>query len=132
MENSPLPGLDQPEPFYYILLNTDGRIESGFQQRDLILNLAQLETLGYKLIPLYRKDNACISPLECIGRTRCLADITPVADQPLIYRLRKRALIRRQIPDRTSARENKRDRVADLLDEAANEIENLRKRLLLL
>lgn len=44
----------------------------------------------------------------------------------LVYRLRKRAEIRRQIPDRKSVVEGKPDRIADLLEEAAEEIENLR------
>ena len=48
-------------------------------------------------------------------------------DQDLVYRLRKRAEIRRQIPGRRSIQEGKPDRLADLLEEAANEIENLRK-----
>lgn len=48
-------------------------------------------------------------------------------DQDLVYRLRKRAEIRRQIPGRRSVQEGKPDRLADLLEEAANEIENLRK-----
>lgn len=43
----------------------------------------------------------------------------------LIYRLRKRAEIRRQIPTRKSVQEGKPDRMADLLEEAANEIEKL-------
>jgi hypothetical protein len=47
-------------------------------------------------------------------------------DQDLVYRLRKRAEIRRQIPDRKSVQENKPDRIADLLEEAADEIERLR------
>lgn len=41
----------------------------------------------------------------------------------LVYRLRKRAEIRRQIPDRRSVQEGKPDRVADLLEEAADYIE---------
>ena len=41
----------------------------------------------------------------------------------LVYRLRKRAEIRRQIPDRRSVQEDKPDRVADLLEEAADYIE---------
>ena len=41
----------------------------------------------------------------------------------LIYRLRKRAEIRRQIPTRKSVQEGKPDRIADLLEEAANFIE---------
>ena len=41
----------------------------------------------------------------------------------LVYRLRKRAEIRRQIPSRKSVQEGAPDRIADLLEEAANEIE---------
>ena len=47
--------------------------------------------------------------------------------QTLIERLRIRAQIRRQIPSRKSVQENKPDRIADLLEEAANEIERLNK-----
>lgn len=43
----------------------------------------------------------------------------------LIERLRIRASIRRQIPTRKSILENKPDRLADLLEEAANELERL-------
>lgn len=43
----------------------------------------------------------------------------------LIDRLRRRAEIRRAIPHRKSAQEGKPDRIADLLDEAANAIEEL-------
>jgi hypothetical protein len=53
----------------------------------------------------------------------------PVAEQSLVFRLRKRAEIRRQIPGRLAVVEGKPDRIADLLDEAATEIENLRKKL---
>jgi len=53
----------------------------------------------------------------------------PVAQQSLVFRLRKRAEIRRQIPGRLSATEGKPDRIADLLDEAANEIERLQNAL---
>jgi hypothetical protein len=41
----------------------------------------------------------------------------------LVYRLRKRAEIRRQIDTRKSVQNNEPDRIADLLEEAANEIE---------
>lgn len=44
----------------------------------------------------------------------------------IVYRLRKRAEIRRTILTRKSVQENKPDRLADLLDEAADEIVNLR------
>jgi len=46
----------------------------------------------------------------------------PVAEQSLVFRLRKRAEIRRQIQGRKSVEEGKPDRIADLLEEAANEI----------
>ena len=45
--------------------------------------------------------------------------------EDLVYRLRKRAEIRRQIADRKSVQEGKPDRISDLLEEAANEIERL-------
>lgn len=52
----------------------------------------------------------------------------PITEQSLVYRLRKRAEIRRQIPGRLSAEEGKPDRIADLLDEAADEIERLKNK----
>jgi hypothetical protein len=51
----------------------------------------------------------------------------PVSEQSLIFRLRKRAEIRRQISSRKSVQEGAPDRIADLLEEAANEIERLTK-----
>lgn len=50
-------------------------------------------------------------------------------EQDLVYRLRKRAEIRRQIPDRKSVQEGKSDRIADILEEVANEIERLRSKV---
>jgi hypothetical protein len=67
----------------------------------------------------------CLSPTECNG-VNCLDNIRPVTDQPLIYRLRKRAEIRKQIPGRLAVTEGKPDKIADLLEEAANEIEILK------
>jgi hypothetical protein len=49
----------------------------------------------------------------------------PVAEQSLLFRLRKRAEIRRQIPGRLAVVEGKPDKIANLLDEAADEIEKL-------
>ena len=49
----------------------------------------------------------------------------PVTEQSLVYRLRKRAEIRRQIAGRKSVQEGRPDRLADLLDEAANELEKV-------
>lgn len=51
----------------------------------------------------------------------------PYEQQSLIYRLRKRAEIRRQISTRKSVQEGKPDRMADLLEEAAAELESLMK-----
>ena len=48
-------------------------------------------------------------------------------EQGLVYRLRKRAEIRRQIPGRRSVEQGETDRIADLLDEAAAEIDGLQK-----
>ena len=47
-------------------------------------------------------------------------------NEDLVYRLRKRAEIRRQIPTRKSVQDNQPDRLSDLLEEAANEIERLK------
>ena len=43
----------------------------------------------------------------------------------LVFRLRERARIRESITTRKSVQEGKPDRIADLLKEAANEIESL-------
>jgi hypothetical protein len=56
----------------------------------------------------------------------------PLSAQPLnpydlVVRLRKRAEIRRQITTRKSVQNNEPDRISDLLEEAANEIEALRE-----
>lgn len=47
-------------------------------------------------------------------------------EQDIVDRLRIRATIRRQAKGRKSVEEGKPDRLADLLDEAAKEIETLR------
>jgi hypothetical protein len=52
----------------------------------------------------------------------------PVAEQSLIFRLRKRAEIRRQIVDRKSVQEGRPDRIADLLEEAANKLEQYQEK----
>ena len=56
----------------------------------------------------------------------------PLSAQPLnpydlVVRLRKRAEIRRQITTRKSVQNNEPDRISDLLEEAASEIEALRE-----
>ena len=51
--------------------------------------------------------------------------IMTMIENDLVYRLRKRAEIRRQIPTRKSVQEGLPDRIADLLEEAADEISRL-------
>ena len=46
--------------------------------------------------------------------------------EDLVYRLRKRAEIRRQIVTRKSVQNGEADRIADLLEEAAQEVARLR------
>lgn len=48
----------------------------------------------------------------------------------LVFRLRYRAEIRRQIGTRKSVQEGAPDRIADLLEEAADEIEHLKKQIM--
>ncbi len=50
----------------------------------------------------------------------------------LIERLIKRSQIRRQIPTRKSVQEGKPDRIADLLDEAADTIMNMENEMAML
>ncbi len=53
----------------------------------------------------------------------------PVAEQSLVFRLRKRAEVRRNIKDRKSVQEGTPDRIADLLEEAADHIEQTEQQL---
>ena len=50
-----------------------------------------------------------------------------LSEQDLVYRLNKRAEIRRQITTRKSVQNDEPDRIADLLEEAAAEIAELRR-----
>ena len=49
----------------------------------------------------------------------------PLEEQTLVERLRIRASIRRNNKERKSVQEGKPDRIADLLEESADEIERL-------
>ena len=58
----------------------------------------------------------------------------PLGDQPpnpydLVQRLRKRAEIRRQISTRKSVQNNEPDRIADLLEEAADQLAKYKQAL---
>ena len=50
-----------------------------------------------------------------------------LSEQDLVYRLNTRAEIRRQITTRKSVQNDEPDRIADLLEEAAAEIAELRR-----
>lgn len=54
-----------------------------------------------------------------------MSNAIPDEQLSLVHRLRLRATIRRQIPTRKSVQNGEPDRIADLLEEAANEIERL-------
>jgi len=47
--------------------------------------------------------------------------------EDIVYLLRTRATIRRSITSRKSVQEGKPDRISDLLEQAADEIDKLRK-----
>lgn len=49
-----------------------------------------------------------------------------INESDLVFRLRKRAEIRKQIQTRKSVQEGMPDRIASILEEAADEIERLR------
>jgi hypothetical protein len=53
----------------------------------------------------------------------------PVEQQSLVFRLRKRAEIRRQIQTRKSVQNGESDRLSDLLEEAADKIETLESKI---
>lgn len=59
--------------------------------------------------------------MKDITKEEFLTNMKAITDQTLIQRLRKRAEIRRNIP------RGEPDRIAELLEEAANEIERLRQ-----
>lgn len=52
-----------------------------------------------------------------------------MVNDEVVFRLKERARIRRQIVNRKSVQEGKPDRIADLLDEAAEYIMQLRLQL---
>lgn len=62
----------------------------------------------------------------CVCNKEEVKPVVSIDEEDLVYRLRKRAEIRRQIPTRKSVQEGKADRIANLLEEAAKEITRLR------
>jgi hypothetical protein len=63
------------------------------------------------------------APVHASDMSQERVDETEKDRHDLVYRLRKRAEIRRQIPDRKSVQEGQPDRIADLLEEAADALE---------
>lgn len=61
--------------------------------------------------------------VDAVNMSQERVDETAKREHDLVYRLRKRAEIRRQIDTRKSVQEGKPDRIADLLEEAADYIE---------
>jgi hypothetical protein len=56
-----------------------------------------------------------------------MINVSQIMQESLVERLRKRAEIRRQISTRKSVQNGEPDHIANLLDEAANRIEELEK-----
>lgn len=75
---------------------------------------------------IYQYCQVCGSPVDAfsLARHKCVPRETGSVDD-LVYRLEKRAEIRRQIPGRKSVENNEPDRIADLLEEAAKKIKLL-------
>jgi hypothetical protein len=67
-------------------------------------------------------------PVHASDMSQECVDETAKYRHDLVYRLRKRAEIRRQIPDRKSVQEGQPDRIADLLEEAAEAFESAKER----
>ena len=87
----------------------------------IAVSIPKMPPVGTKLYAAPPKDKE-LPPVK----TYC-GDKPNYCEQDLVYRLRKRAEIRRQIDTRKSVQEGKPDRIADLLEEAADYIEELEK-----
>lgn len=62
-----------------------------------------------------------------IAELETIPDRSLIDENDLVFRLRKRAEIRRQIPGRKSVEDGAADRIADLLEEAADELVRQRR-----
>lgn len=104
--------------------------------REEIIELAKKADSGF--MDGEDADGTMEDSLVGIGAIIRFADLIIFAERPkegkpiesesvhdLIYRLRERARIRRQIPTRKSVQENRPDRISDLLEEAANVLEQM-------
>jgi hypothetical protein len=78
--------------------------------------------------PMRHWDRTCPACVYESDISQECVDETTKYRHDLVYRLRKRAEIRRQIPDRKSVQEGQPDRIADLLEEAADAFESAKER----
>lgn len=62
-----------------------------------------------------------------VAEIEMISDRSLTDENDLVFRLRKRAEIRRQIPDRKSVKEGAPDRISELLEEAADELTRQRR-----
>lgn len=74
-------------------------------------------------------DNTVYNDERLVSKFDKMQAVNEIDEYDVVYRLLKRAEIRRQIPSRKSVQEGAADRLADLLEEAANEITELRIRI---
>lgn len=97
-------------------------VRPGYEKSGHIYKCGSCDTEVLVSVQASREDREYADPVPDQGRVigGCLSD--PLAEGDVVYRLRKRAEIRRQIHSRKSVAENKPDRISDLLEEAADEI----------
>ena len=98
-------------------------MNSDLQSLCLICNIGTFTLQIGKNKQYYRECSSCGTTQVENALTETPASID---DQDIVYRLRKRAEIQRQIYTPSSAQDSETDRIADLLEDAANEIERLR------
>jgi hypothetical protein len=75
-------------------------------------------TVCHQCLAHYRENNLLLENDE--------QTVDWVTEEDIVYRLQKRAQIRRQIPGRKSVQEGKPDRIVELLEKAAQNIIELR------
>jgi hypothetical protein len=92
--------------------------------KELIDRGTYYEIKDYISIITRDKNGNVLSAIHCPYIPKGLEE-----NQDLVYRLKRRAEIRRQISSRKSVQEGKPDRIADLLEEAATEIESLQRQV---
>jgi len=101
--------LKKPEAYMFYV-----KVEDGEWKKKVAFELDRDKTLGL-VVPLFANHEQNVVKFEQLGS---------IED-----RLMTRAIIRRQIASRKSVESGERDRLADLLEEAASEIVQLRNEL---